>query len=103
MTKRFRSDLSIPRKALHSLVVFDSGTKFSDELKYPPERCWVVGAHRATDAIDEILSGEPVFSDAVVMEIAYELRKHRIPATEEVRAAHIRGVERAKGRDRVLE
>jgi hypothetical protein len=95
------SDLTLP-EGFYSVIVLDAGAKFPD-LKFPPEGCYVVGAHRVSDAIDEILSAEPVFSDAEVMEIALEIRKHRIVPTQVVREVHIANIQLATGRDRVLE
>jgi hypothetical protein len=96
------SDLKLPPGAVYSVIVFDAGAKFPD-LKFPPDRCYVLGAHRFEEAIDGILAREPVLSDAEVMELAYEIRKHRIVPTKEVREAHIHDIQRAIGRDRVLE
>jgi hypothetical protein len=102
MTNASPSDLRLPPGAVYSVIVFDAGAKFPD-LRHPPEGCWVIGAHRVHEAIDQILSQEAVFSDAEVLEIAYEISRHRIVPTKEVREAHIRDIQRAIGRDRVLE
>jgi hypothetical protein len=102
MTNSSPSDLRLPPGAVYSVIVFDAGTTFPD-LRFPPEGCYVLGAHRFGEAIDRILAREPVLSDAEVMEIAYEIRKHRIAPTKEVREAHIRDIQTAIGRDRVME
>lgn len=85
-----------------SLTVFNDDARFPD-LRFLPEGCYVTTARRANDAIDRILAGPPVFTDTQVMEIAYIIRRHRILPDRNVRDAHIRDIQRAIGRDRVLE
>lgn len=88
--------------AVYSLVVFNDDATFPD-LRFLPERCYVTKLRRVNEVIEEIMSVEPVLSDTEVMEIAYRIRQERVTPDREVREAHIRDIQRAIGRDRVLE
>lgn len=95
------SDLT-PPEGFYSLIVCNDDAKWPD-LKFLPERCYVTKPRRVNEVIDEILSEEPVFSDEEVMAIAYEIRKHRVVPTREVREQHVRDIQVATGRNRVFE
>lgn len=87
---------------IHSLVVFNEGTTFPDIRLYS-STCQVAAAHRVSEAIDRILSGDEVLSDTEVMKMTCKIRRHRVVPDKDVREAHIRNIELATGKYGVLE